>query len=77
MLPTRSDINQAVRPKIAARGLEFLIEKVEELYYLCIKNKGSDQLCCYRVADLRLCFRTCKKAGHDVAHISLSVNTDY
>ena len=52
-----------------ARGLKFRIKKVERLYYLCSKNKGADQLCgyredqlCgYREADLRLCFRICKK----------------
>ena len=27
------------------------------LYYLCSENKGADQLCGYRTADLRLCFR--------------------
>ena len=32
------------------------------LYYLCSENKGADQLRGYRKADLRLCFRICKKA---------------
>ena len=31
-------------------------------YYPCSENKGADQLCGYREADLRLCFRICKKA---------------
>ena len=31
------------------------------MYYLCSENKGADQLRGYREADLRLCFRTCKK----------------
>ena len=31
------------------------------MYYLCSENKGPDQLCGYRTADLRLCFRICKK----------------
>ena len=35
--------------------------EVEGLYYLCSKNKGADQLRGYREADLRLCFRICKK----------------
>ena len=35
----------------------------EELYYPCGENKGADQLRGYREADLRLCFRICKKAG--------------
>ena len=44
-----------------ARGLKFRIYEVEGLYYLCSENKGADQLrgCCE--ADLRLCFRICKK----------------
>ena len=33
----------------------------EELYYSCSENKGADQLRGYREADLRLCFRICKK----------------
>ena len=33
------------------------------MYYLCSANKGVDQLCGYRTADLRLCFRICKKPG--------------
>ena len=44
-----------------ARGLKFRIKKVEGLYYLCSENKGADQLCGHREADLRLCFRICKK----------------
>ena len=31
------------------------------MYYLCSENKGGDQLRSYREADLRLCFRICKK----------------
>ena len=30
-------------------------------HYLCSENKGADQLRSYREADLRLCFRICKK----------------
>ena len=30
-------------------------------YYLCSENKGADQLRGHREADLRLCFRICKK----------------
>ena len=43
------------------RGLKFCIQEVEGLYYLCSENKGADQLRGYREADLRLCFRICKK----------------
>ena len=31
------------------------------MYYPCSENKGADQLHGYREADLRLCFRICKK----------------
>ena len=31
------------------------------MYYLCSENKGADQLRGYHEADLRLCFRICKK----------------
>ena len=34
---------------------------MEGLYYPYSENKGADQLCGYREADLRLCFRICKK----------------
>ena len=49
---TWSDTNQAVQLQKMARGLKFLITKVEGLYYLCSENKGTDQL---------LCFLICKK----------------
>ena len=44
-----------------ARGLKFRIHEEEGLYYLCSEKKGADQLRGYREADLRLCFRICKK----------------
>ena len=31
------------------------------MYYLCNENKGTDQLQGYSAAELRLCFRICKK----------------
>ena len=43
-----------------AIDLKFRIKEVEGLHYLCRENKGADQLCDYREADLRLCFRICK-----------------
>ena len=57
---TRSDTNQAVQPMKMARGLKFCIKKVEGLYYPCSDNKDADQLCGYREAELRLCFRICR-----------------
>ena len=62
--PTRSGTNQAVQSLNMARGLKFRIQKVEGLYYPCSENKSADhadQLRGYREADLRLCFRICKK----------------
>ena len=42
--PTRSDTNKDVQQQKMARGLKFLINEVEGLYYLCTRNKGADQL---------------------------------
>ena len=40
------------------------------IYYPCSENKGADQLRGQREADLRLCFRICKKRfSHDLAQI--------
>ena len=58
-----SDTNRAVQPYKMARGLKFRILQEEGLYYPCSENKGADQLRGYREADLRLCFRICKKTG--------------
>ena len=55
--PTRLDTNRTVESQNKTRCLKFRIQVVEELYYLCSKNKGADQLCSYCTADLRLCFR--------------------
>ena len=45
---------------------------MEGLYYPYSQNKGTDQLRCYREADLRLCFRICKKPfSHDEAQMVL------
>ena len=59
--PIRSDTNRAVQPQKMARCLKFQIKEVEGLYYPCSENKGADQICGYREADLRLYFRICKK----------------
>ena len=61
-VPTNSDTDWAVQQQKMARDLKFRIKEVGELYYLCSENKVADQLCDYRTADLRLCFRICKKA---------------
>ena len=56
-----SDTNQAVQPHRMARSLKFRIKEVQGMFYLCSENKGVVQLRGYREADLRLCFRICKK----------------
>ena len=38
LVPTRSDTNRTVQSQ------KMVMEKVEELYYPCIENKGADQL---------------------------------
>ena len=55
------DTNRAVKAQKMTICLNFCIYEVEELYYLCSENIGADQLRGYREADLRLCFRICKK----------------
>ena len=45
---------QLAQPQKMARGLKFHMQEVEGLFYLCSENKGTDQLCSYRRADLCL-----------------------
>ena len=56
-----SDTNPAVDPQKVARGLKFWNKIEQGLYYPCSENICADQLRGYREADLRLCFRICKK----------------
>ena len=52
---TQSGTNRPVQSqKIRSSKFHSYVE--EELYYLCSKNQGADQLCSYFTADLRLCF---------------------
>ena len=70
---TRSDTNLAVEPQKMARGLKCWIQEEAELYYLCSKNKGADQLRGYRAADLHFCFCVCKKQiSQDEDQISIN-----
>ena len=58
----RTDTNPAVQPQKMARGLKFRIKIEEGLYYPCSENtEDADQLRSDYSADLRLCFRICKK----------------
>ena len=57
--PTQTGLG--MQPQKMTRGLKIQIWEVEGLYYPCSENKGADQLRGYREADLRLCFRICKK----------------
>ena len=54
--------NTEVGERLGISDLDSYIVE-EELHYACGENKGSDQHRGNREADLRLCFRTCKKAG--------------
>ena len=49
------------RPGPTQTRLQIRIKVEEKLYYQYSENKGADQLRGYREADLRLCFRICKK----------------
>ena len=53
---TRSNTNRPVQSQEMTRILKFCVEVEEELYYPSSENKGTDQLCSYCTADLRLCF---------------------
>ena len=59
---TWSDTNKAVQLQKMARGLNFLILKVEGLYYPCSENKGADQLRGFFIEKKR------KIAGHFAAN---------
>ena len=52
-----------------AKGLKFRIKVDKGFYYPCRENKGADQLRGYREADLRLCFRNCKKPAFLVTRL--------
>ena len=56
--PIRSDKKRPVQSQKKVRILKFWVEVAEELYYPSSENKGTDQLCSYCSADLRLCFYT-------------------
>ena len=49
--------NRPIHPKKKATIMKFWVSGEEEPYYPCSENKGTDQLCNYCTADLRLCFR--------------------
>ena len=40
---------------------------------MCSENKGADQLCFYREADLCLFFCICQKFSHVTAHIRIII----
>ena len=61
--------NQTVQPQKMVRGLKFQIHEVEGLCYLCSKNKGADQLCCYRKLICAFVFAYAKsRFSHDAAN---------
>ena len=58
---TRSDTNRAVQLQKIVRDTKFGFRKKRDFTILVAKTKGADQLRSYCTADLRLCFRICKK----------------
>ena len=77
--PTRSDTNQAVQPQKMARGLEFRIEKEEELYYLLshFAYAKTKTLISFAVTAKLICVFVFAYAkcwfSHDAAHIKVSI----
>ena len=68
--PNRSDTNRPVQSHKMAGGWKFWIQKVEELYYPCSANKGTDRfaasaklICAFVFAYAYIWF------SHDVAHL--------
>ena len=61
VFPKMSDTRWTVQPQKMAKGLAFRILEVKYRKYS--ENEGADQLhnCC--AADIRHCFRMCKKTG--------------
>ena len=76
---TKSGTNLAVQPQKIVIGFKFWIKEVEELYYLCSKNKDADQLCGYSATDLHICFCIYAKSrfSHDVAQIVEQISLLY
>ena len=54
--PNTSDTNRPAQAQKRARSLKFRILVEEALHYLSSENKGADQLCGYREADVRFVF---------------------
>ena len=63
--PNRSDTNRAVQAQKMARDWKFWIWKVEELYYPCSENKGTDGklICAFVFAYVDCWF------SHEAAHL--------
>ena len=60
-----------------SRGLKFRIKEVEELYCLSSENKDADQLRGDHEANLRLCYRICKKQVFSRAQLSINLLTNF
>ena len=55
--PTKSDVKRAIQQQRMARSLQFRVQEAEGLYNPLSENQLQD----YHAAELRLCFRICKK----------------
>ena len=58
--PNRSDKHRSVQVQRMARSEKFW---VQELYYPCSENKGTDQFCSYYTADLGLLISHVQNVG--------------
>ena len=58
--PKMPDTKRGVQSQKLARGYTIPNQKVEGLFYLCIENKGANQLCGY-CTNLHICFRIFEK----------------
>ena len=55
------------------RGLKFRIKEVDEQYCVCSENKGADQLCGDRKANLCLCSPYAKNGFSQAAQLSINL----
>ena len=74
--PNRFDTNGAVQAQKTARSLKVRIKEEEELYFPSSENKGADQLCGYREADLRLCFLPMQIVGFPMGRLKYKIGCD-
>ena len=78
--PNRSDTKWAVQPQNLVRDLKFWIYKEEGMYYLCSKNRGTDQLRCtaWLICTFILAYAKSRFShGSNIWTVNLFVNNHY